>query len=91
MSLPAHPLNAAGDFYVEDGMCIACGAPESEAPNLMMHDASNHCYFKRQPQTSSETTEAVAAIRVCCCGAVRYRGHDVAIMGQLTQEDCDYA
>jgi hypothetical protein len=89
--MAAHRLNARGDFYVEGGMCTACGAPEAQAPSLMAHDERNHYYFKRQPVTPSETNEAVMAIQVCCCGAVRYRGHDVRIMGQLAREDCDNA
>ncbi|HEV2972959.1 MAG TPA: ankyrin repeat domain-containing protein [Pirellulales bacterium] len=32
-----YPLNAAGDFYVENGMCIACAAPEHEASDGCDH------------------------------------------------------
>ena len=35
-----HPLNASGDFYILDGYCIACEAPEAEAPDLMAHDCA---------------------------------------------------
>lgn len=46
------PLNVAGDFYVEDAMCLACTAPEAESPDLMGHDGPRyHCYFRRQPET----------------------------------------
>lgn len=27
-----YPGNSAGDFYVANQVCIACGAPEAEAP-----------------------------------------------------------
>src|SRR5262245_43124664 len=73
-----YPLNATGDFYVADGVCIACTAPEHEAPELMSHDpgahAGYHCYFKRQPATPQELQRAVMAVAVGCCGAVRYGG-----------------
>jgi hypothetical protein len=37
-SSPRFRLNAPGDFFVEDGCCISCTAPEHEAPELMAHD-----------------------------------------------------
>src|SRR5215813_10850867 len=88
----AFHLNAPGDFYVEDQMCISCAAPESEAPDLMSHDESNvyHCYFKRQPQTPDEMERAIRAVNVGCCGAVRYRGKDPSILAKLSPDDCDY-
>jgi hypothetical protein len=87
----AFHLNAPGDFYVEDQFCIVCKAPENEAPDLMSHDEGGyeHCYFKRQPQTAQETTQAINAIMVCCCGAVRYRGTNPAILARLSPDDCD--
>jgi hypothetical protein len=86
MGRRAHQLNALGDFYVEDGMCIACTAPEHVAPDLMSHagqDAAYHCYFKRQPETPEEFERAMRAVEVGCCGAVRYAGTDPAIIGRL--------
>lgn len=79
------PLNAPGDFFVEDGMCLACTAPEHEAPELMDHaeDEVYHCYFRRQPETAEEVEHAVLAVYVSCCGAVRYAGSDPAILGRL--------
>jgi hypothetical protein len=82
-----YPLNAAGDFYVADGMCIACAAPEHEAPDLMAHDLAAdgiyHCYFKRQPETAEELERAVMAVAVGCCGAVRYGGTNPTILHRL--------
>ncbi len=90
----AYHLNAPGDFYVEDGMCISCEAPEHEAPDLMAHDETGHCYFKRQPQSSAETDRAILALTVGCCGATRYRGRDPEIIARLnasgTAEACDH-
>jgi hypothetical protein len=51
-------------------------------------DGSNrqsHCYFKRQPRTDAETTQAIDAIRVSCCGALRYGGSNRQIIDALTQ------
>jgi hypothetical protein len=92
-----YPLNTAGDFYVEDGMCLACTAPEHEAPDLMAHDpsahAGYHCYFKRQPTTVGELERAIWAVTVACCGAVRYAGSDAAVIRRLEElgaaEMCD--
>jgi hypothetical protein len=84
-----YPLNAAGDFYVADGLCIACAAPEHEAPDLMAHDSAAHvgyhCYFRRQPGTPEELRGAVIAVAVGCCSAVRYGGTDSAVLHQLQQ------
>jgi hypothetical protein len=93
-----YPLNAPGDFYVEDGMCIACTAPEHEAPDLMSHDpaahAGYHCYFKKQPITSAELERAIMAVAVGCCGAVRYGGTDARVIRRLAElgstDTCDH-
>jgi hypothetical protein len=82
-------LNASGDFYVEDGMCIACGAPEREAPELMSHFESDkgryHCYFLRQPSTPLELEHAIKAVCVSCCDAVRYDGNDPMIRSRIAR------
>src|SRR5437868_6385687 len=93
-----YPLNVSGDFYVLEGMCIACEAPEHEAPDLMGHDpkafAGYHCYFKQQPRTPEELRRAVMAVAVGCCGAVRYGGTDGVILRELANrgvaDACDY-
>lgn len=79
------PLNAPGDFFVENGMCIACTAPEHEAPELMAHTDEEvyHCYFRRQPETPEEVEHAIRAVYVSCCQAVRYGGNDPKILGRL--------
>ncbi len=90
----SHPANAPGDFYVENGMCIACEAPESEAPDLMAHSADYHCYFKRQPETPEEVERACKVLDVCCCGSVRYSGRDAKILRRLekyVRDACDHA
>jgi hypothetical protein len=89
-----HPLNAPGDFYVEDQHCIACQAPEHEAADLMAHDETDHCYFKRQPATSEELARAIRAVAVGCCGAVRYGGREPRVIAWLKSlrgdKECDH-
>jgi hypothetical protein len=85
----AHPLNAPGDFYVINFTCIACQAPEQEAPDLMSHQAGPnawdyHCYFKRQPQTPEEIERSIMAVAVACCRTVRYGGDDPRIIERLS-------
>jgi hypothetical protein len=82
--------NVPGDFYVENGMCITCCAPEYAAPELMGFfsdpdgsDKRPHCYFKRQPRTEAETKQAIDAIRASCCAALRYGGSDRTIIDAL--------
>lgn len=92
-----HPLNAPGDFYVMNQLCIACKAPEHEAPDLMSHgDESQgyHCYFKRQPETPEEIERACRAVEVGCCESVRYGGRDPQILARLSEFGrgaCDHA
>jgi hypothetical protein len=78
-----YPLNVAGDFYVEDGACMACTAPTEEAPDLMAFTPDMHCYFKRQPATAQETEQAILAVVVSSCGQVKYGGCDPAILRRL--------
>lgn len=93
-----YALNVPGDFYVVDDMCIACTAPEQEAPELMAHDskaqAGYHGYFKKQPVTPEELQRAIMAVAVGCCGAVRYGGRDPNVLQRLTQmgsaDACDH-
>lgn len=80
-------LNAPGDFFVEDGACISCTAPEHAAPALMAHadddDHGYHCDFRRQPATPGELEQAVLAVYVSCCGGVQYGGRDPQILARL--------
>ena len=91
-----HPLNARGDFYIENTECITCGWPHVTAPDLMEwerdeegHEA--HCYFKKQPETQYEIEQALKAIEGSCCGAVRYCGSDPAIIQRLRDAGCGNA
>jgi hypothetical protein len=88
-----HPKNAPGDFYVGKNECIACGAPEREAPELMSHTREGgdyHCFFHRQPETSEEVEHAVWAVFISCCDSVYYAGKDDKLMAQLRELDRRY-
>jgi len=82
--LTPHHLNAPGPFFVEKDQCIACRAPEHEAPELMsFDDHGGSCYFHRQPQTRDEIEHAIQAVWVACCDAVHYDGDDPQILARL--------
>lgn len=78
-----HPNNAPGPFFVEDGLCITCGIPELEAPDLIAGTDDGHCYFRKQPVTPDEVRRAIAAVNISCCGAVQYGGDDPDILRQI--------
>src|SRR5215213_5006329 len=80
-----YPENSQGDFYVENGVCITCGAPEAEAPDLIEHSKIEygHCYFKKQPETEDEIERAINAIAVSCISGLRYGGTDEKILKRL--------
>jgi hypothetical protein len=97
ISLPErYSENSIGDFYVENQVCITCGAPEAEAPDLIEHSKLEygHCYFKKQPKTADELDRAINAMQVSCIAGIRYGGKDKAILKRLydlgLQTECDY-
>jgi hypothetical protein len=89
-----HRHNVDGPFYVVNGECMSCGAPELHAPKLMSHDSHGHCFFTRQPASPHETNEAVESTWASCCGALRYGGIDDGILIRLAElglaEQCDF-
>src|SRR5688500_7362233 len=91
-----YPENSPGDFYVENQVCITCGAPEAEAPDLIDHSKTEygHCYFKKQPRTEDEIERAINAISVSCISGLRYGGRDEKILKRLYErvqgEQCDH-
>jgi len=80
-----YPLNK-GDFYIGNGECIACGAPQAEAPDLIDHGKDGHCYFKKQPQTEEEFDQAINAMMVSCISALRYGGTEEKILKRLHED-----
>jgi hypothetical protein len=97
--IPPYPKNAPGPFYVQSECCIACSAPEQEAPDLMDHgewpdgEEGYHCYFKRQPETPDEVERAISACVVSCVRAVRYAGNNPKILKRFrelrSEDSCD--
>jgi len=89
-----HPQNSDGPFYVVNGECISCGAPEQCSPGLMSHDSTGHCFFARQPATPEETNQAIVSTWASCCGALRYSGSDRQTLMRLAEmglaEQCDF-
>jgi len=80
------PKNVDGPFFVENGECIACRAPEHEAPDLMAFDEdAGHCYFEKQPSTPAEWERAIRAVCASCCAAVQYGGDDPAILRRISE------
>lgn len=88
-----HADNVIGDFY-GNGQCLACGAPESEAPSLLsqLTDQYGDTYFVKQPGTREEIEQACRAIIVCCTDSLRYAGRDPAIILRLGNriDTCDH-
>ena len=91
------PKNAPGPFYTT-GLCLACGAPEDEAGDLLaaLNDDNYETYFEtyfvRQPATPEEVERACRAAEVCCVSSLRYGGNDPAIIRRLgnRSEFCDH-
>ena len=85
--------NAPGPFYT-NGTCLACEAPETEAPDLLapLTGDNSDTYFVRQPETPEEVERACRALEVCCVVALRYGGTDPEIIRRLGNdpEYCDH-
>src|SRR5262245_7696390 len=86
------PLTVAGPFYT-CGTCLACEAPEAEAPDLLapLGHGNYTTYFVRQPETAAEIERACLAAIVCCRSDLRYGGTDPRIITRLGNhpEFCD--
>ena len=86
-------LNVRGPFYTL-GTCLACEAPEAEAPDLLapLKDGNYTTYFVKQPETAEEVERACNAIQVCCVMDLRYGGTNRAIIERLGNDEgaCDY-
>ena len=87
-----YPSNAEGDFYVENGICLCCMAPEYESPELWAFDnEAMHCYFKRQPETPVELQHAIAAVAASDIQGLRYGGTNKRILRRVVRlgaKDC---
>src|SRR5262245_11746356 len=87
------PKNVPGPFYTT-GECLACGAPEHEAPTCLapLDDDNGDTYFVRQPETAEELAGVISAMHSCCVSAIRYGGEDPQIIRRCgnTSEYCDH-
>lgn len=87
------PLNVLGTFYTL-GTCLACEAPEVEAPDMLapLTGGNYTTYFVRQPETAEEVERACSAVRVCCVMDLRYGGTDPRIIERLGNDPlaCDF-
>jgi hypothetical protein len=90
-----NPKNAAGPFYVLDGVCMWGDCARTEAPDLVSVEDEVGCYFKRQPELPEEIDSAVRAMHSSCIGSYRYGGTDPEILHRLAEagraELCDHA
>lgn len=89
---PPHPQSAPGDFYVEDGQCLACGIPHVIAPDLVgwTDDKMSHCFWKKQPETPAELERALAVLEAQELDCHRYAGTDPAILERISSAICDF-
>jgi hypothetical protein len=87
-----HPQSAPGDFYVENGQCLACGVPHVVAPDLVgwADEKLPHCIWRKQPQTRDEYERAVKVLEGQELDCHRYAGNDPAILRRLSRNCCDY-
>ncbi|MET1113169.1 MAG: ferredoxin [Allosphingosinicella sp.] len=90
----AHPCNAPGPFYVEDGCCISCGVPEATAPELFgWAEGDTHCFVRRQPDNAEETDAMVRALWSAEVSCIRYGGADPALLKRIAEfgsaDQCD--
>lgn len=77
------PENVPGDFYVEDGCCISCNMPFTEAPDLFSSSAEGHCFVSRQPTDAGEVHRMINALAVQDVNCVRYKGSNRVIQIKL--------
>lgn len=87
-----HPQSAPGDFYVEEGQCLARGVPHTLAPDLVgwTDEKLRHCFWKKQPETPAELERAIEVLEAQELGCHRYAGTDQAILKRISPTDCDY-
>ena len=98
MSRQPHPMNVAGDFYVEDGCCTDCGFPMVLAPSLFetIQDCRDytHCFVQKQPENPIELKAMIESVYCAELRCIRYRGTDREIQTRLFDNEdagqCDH-
>ncbi len=82
----ATPRNVPGPFYAAKGCCMACSMTAEAAPDLIGFDEdAMSCFFRKQPTKPDELDRAIQAVKVSCCGALRYRGSDAQVKLKLVE------
>ena len=88
------PENVPGDFYVENGCCLSCGMPTTEAPELFAYAPDGHCYVKRQPSSAGEMRQMIGALTVQDLDCIRYKGKNrvvqIRLIGVGAGDQCDH-
>jgi hypothetical protein len=90
----AYPLNVEGDFYVQDGCCLSCQVPFTEAKgHFAWDDEVGHCYVCKQPSTDKEVKKMINAVNVSEVSCIRYAGDDPKVLKRLRalgeSDQCD--
>jgi ferredoxin len=66
--------NAPGKYYVDD-TCIDCDACRTEAPkNYIRNDAHGYSVITKQPETTDEEAQCLAAMEACPVEAIGNNG-----------------
>jgi len=82
----AHPSNAPGPFYVEEGCCISCGVPHDVAPEIFAWaEGERHCFVARQPRDGDEIDRTLRALWSAETDCIRYRGSDPALVKRIAE------
>jgi hypothetical protein len=81
-----YPLNATGDFGVENGCCMLCSVPVDDVPDMMrFNDDESHCYIYRQPESQPDIDRMVAAANTSEGHCIHYVGKNASILKQMPQ------
>ncbi|MCE9634457.1 MAG: ferredoxin [Planctomycetes bacterium] len=83
-SFRPNPRDAPGDFYCAEDVCLACGAMEHEAPDLIGFEGHS-CFVKKQPANAEELYRLLQAMSVNEVDGLRYRGHDPELARRIAE------
>lgn len=86
--LPPHPKNVKGDFYVEDGCCMACDLPSEVAPEFFKYEGMS-CYICKQPSTQEEIIKVLNAMEIQDLDCIQYKGNNKQIIGSLKKRNLE--
>jgi hypothetical protein len=86
----AHPLNVAGDFYIENQCCITCDLPRTLAPDMFRYtDTKDHCYVYKQPETADQMERILQAMQGAEVLCVRCRTRNESLLQTLRKRGLD--